>query len=75
MTSRVACCAACRVARDAAEMLAFWPVGRPDQRKFVCRPSSNGVCFRKTVATADAHAIGTPHDARSLFPPGGTEVQ
>jgi hypothetical protein len=58
-------CAACRRARPDDELLAFWPVGDPDRRRHVCRPSLNlpgpaggrGSCFSTVVGTAAVHAI------------------
>ena len=58
-------CAACRRARPDDELLAYWPVGNPDRRRHVCRPSLNlpgpvggrGSCFSSVVAVASVHAI------------------
>lgn len=56
-------CAACGVARDPADLLAFWPIGRPALRRFVCRPTRPSpkafdACFRRVVRTSDLDAIG-----------------
>jgi hypothetical protein len=64
-------CAACRRARPDDELLAFWPVGDPDRRRHVCRPSlglpgpvgGRGSCFSTVVGLASVHAI-------SLVTPG-----
>lgn len=58
-------CAACRRARPADELLAFWPVGDPDRRRHVCRPSlglpgpasGKGACFATIVGSVRTHAI------------------
>jgi hypothetical protein len=58
-------CAACRRARPDDELLVFWPVGDPDRRRYVCRPSLNlpgpaggrGSCFSSVVGIASVHAI------------------
>ena len=58
-------CAACRRARPADELLAYWPVGDPDRRRHVCRPTLNlpgpdggrGSCFAAAVGIAAKYAI------------------
>jgi hypothetical protein len=55
-------CWACGTARLLTDLLAFWPIGRPAERHYVCRPTLDrpnaSRCFRDAVATADVHAIG-----------------
>lgn len=58
-------CSACRRARPDDELLAFWPVGDPDRRRHVCRPSlglsgpigGRGSCFATVVGPSHQHAI------------------
>lgn len=55
-------CAACRVNRDPADLLVFWPNGQPEVRRFVCRPTrpnfnADGSCFARAVATVSTHTI------------------
>ena len=63
-------CAACGLIRDPADLVAFWPVGRPDERRFVCRvtrpsPVSIESCFRAMVGPASIHEIG-PAETRAV---------
>ena len=55
-------CAACGRRRPLTELLAFWPVGNPDRRRHVCRPSvpqlDPAPCFRAVVGSQRIHAIG-----------------
>lgn len=56
-------CAACGLARPADDLLAFWPVGRPSERSFVCRvthpsPARLDSCFRAVVKSVRIHEIG-----------------
>jgi hypothetical protein len=55
-------CAACRQTRELADLMAFWPIGRPEQRRYVCRPTcptgrAAGPCFYQVVGTATVHDI------------------
>jgi hypothetical protein len=58
-------CSACHRARPLDELLAFWPVGDPDRRRHVCRPSlslpgpdgARGGCFSAVVGLASKQAI------------------
>lgn len=55
-------CAACRIIRDPADLLAFWPLGQPEARRFVCRPTcaardTYGPCFHRVVGPMNVHAI------------------
>lgn len=58
-------CSACRLMRSAADVLAFWPVGNLDRRRFVCRPTAptsgylplGGPCFAAAVGPASMHSI------------------
>ena len=55
-------CAACRITRRLSDLLAFWPIGRPGERRFVCRPTcpspeARTSCFGAVVAPANMHAI------------------
>lgn len=54
-------CANCGQRRPFDELLAFWPVGSPDRRQYVCRPSMpvGGFvgCFRDAVGTVEEHVV------------------
>jgi len=54
-------CWACGAARQLVELIAFWPIGRPAERHFVCRPTLDrpnaSMCFREGVGPAAIHAI------------------
>lgn len=56
-------CAGCQAERPLEDLIAFWPVGKPAERRYVCRPiggvaEKHGAdCFRRMVATADIHVI------------------
>lgn len=55
-------CASCGRIRRLGELIAFWPIGEPGRRSFVCRPSDPlppfMTCFRDTVGTIDEHQVG-----------------
>lgn len=42
-------CVSCLRLRSPTELLAFWPAGDPARRRFVCRPTLDGRCFRAEV--------------------------
>lgn len=55
-------CVACRAFRELGDLIAFWPVGDPDRRRFVCRPTTPSAaamlpCFARAVGFASEHAI------------------
>jgi len=55
-------CSACHLTRDASDLIAFWPIGRPEARRFVCRPTCPsarmpGPCFGQIVGPASLHRI------------------
>lgn len=54
-------CANCGQVRPLESLLAFWPIGEPGRRQFVCRPldPAGGFmsCFRDAVSTIDEHEI------------------
>jgi hypothetical protein len=56
-------CAACHLTRDASDLIAFWPIGIPEARRYVCRPTCpSGAlaaesCFSRMVRPANVHAI------------------
>jgi hypothetical protein len=56
-------CAACHLTRDASDLIAFWPIGHPEARRFVCRPScpssapGSESCFSRVVGPGNVHAI------------------
>lgn len=61
-------CAACRVIRDPADLLVFWPIGQPEARRFVCRPTRPapdvfGPCFHRVVGPVNVHDIALAEDA------------
>ena len=61
-------CAACGLARDPSDLIAYWPVGRPAARRFVCRPTkpsprTSESCFRVVVGPATVHEISFAHAA------------
>ena len=61
-------CAACRITRRLSDLLAFWPIGRPGERRFVCRPTSPSPearipCFGAAVGPANVHAIALAEPA------------
>jgi hypothetical protein len=65
-------CAACGFSRDPHDLLAFWPVGSSDRRRFVCRPTrpaseSMPSCFARAVGTRDIHAIALVTDPRPVL--------
>lgn len=64
-------CSACHVTRDVSDLIAYWPVGRPEARRFVCRPTCGterrGPCFYQVVGTASIHTI-------ALAAPGATRL-
>jgi hypothetical protein len=57
-------CAACGLAKPADALIAFWPVDRPEARRYVCRPTLNEAgryglpCFREAVKARSEHVIG-----------------
>lgn len=68
-------CVACGVIREPASLIAFWPVGRPDLVRFVCRatepsPVTTESCFRAMVGPADVHAIAAADLFAEAPPPG-----
>lgn len=56
-------CAACLVTRDASDLIAFWPIGYPGKRRYVCRPTCpSGApgpesCFSRVVGPGNVHLI------------------
>ena len=56
-------CAACYLTRDASDLIAFWPIGYPEARRFVCRPScpssapGSESCFSRVVGPVNVHRI------------------
>ena len=56
-------CAACHLTRDASDLIAFWPIGHPEARRYVCRPTSPSTapgpesCFSRVVGPIYVHAI------------------
>lgn len=55
-------CAACRHTRDVEDLIVFWPIGAPERRRFVCRPTcptnrAAGPCFYQVVGPVDVHTI------------------
>lgn len=55
-------CAACGLLRDPGDLLAFWPVGYPGKRRYVCRPTrpsdqADGPCFTRAVGPVTVHTI------------------
>ena len=76
-------CAACQLTRSLDDLLAFWPVGDPAQRRFVCRvtrpsPVATESCFRQggrsrfTPASGPALAAGGPVVGATYSPAGET---
>jgi hypothetical protein len=68
-------CAACRLTRDPADLLVFWPLGQPEVRRFVCRPTrphpgAFGPCFGRAVGPVSIHGIAllTPLPAAIVEP-------
>jgi hypothetical protein len=61
-------CAACHLTRDASDLIAFWPIGHPEARRYVCRPScpssapGSESCFSRVVGpgNVDAIALASP---------------
>jgi len=56
-------CAACGLARDPDDLLAFWPKGEPHRRRYVCRvtrpsPIATESCFRAIVRSVALDEIG-----------------
>lgn len=74
-------CAACRLTRDPADLLVFWPVGQPGIRRFVCRPTrlspagGVGPCFGKAVGPVNVHAIALAAAAAAVVPAWPTPVR
>jgi hypothetical protein len=55
-------CAACGLTRAPSDLLVFWPVGRPEVRRYACRPTRPGSefgapCFSAVVGPVSVHAI------------------
>lgn len=56
-------CTACHLTRDASDLIAFWPIGNPEARRFVCRPScpssapGGESCFSRVVGPINVHCI------------------
>jgi hypothetical protein len=65
-------CAACHLTRDASDLIAFWPIGHPEARRFVCRPScpssapGSESCFSQVVGPGNVHAISLAAPVPSL---------
>ena len=57
----VGMCAACRVTRPLAGLLAFWPIGEPAAVRYICRPGEPLVspisCFRRLTRSASVEVI------------------
>ena len=61
-------CSACHMTRDASDLIAFWPIGHPEARRYVCRPTcpssrvASGPCFTQVVGpgAVDAIALAAP---------------
>ncbi len=56
-------CAACGLDRDPDDLIAFWPVGDPGLRRYVCRstrpsPVASAPCFRAVIRSRFTHEIG-----------------
>lgn len=67
-------CAACRLLRDPADLLAFWPLGQPEARRFVCRPTcaardAYGPCFHRVVGPMNVHGIALAASAAAIAAP------
>lgn len=57
-------CAACRLTRDAVDLIAFWPVADSTRVRYACRPTRPAneehpgpPCFGAVVEGAAVHAI------------------
>ena len=50
-------CCWCHRVREPAELIAFWPIGRRDRVRYVCRPSGQGACFRNVVSWVGVHEL------------------
>jgi hypothetical protein len=59
-------CAACRMLRPVAELLAFWPRATPARIRYVCRPSlqrdGTPSCFREMVGNQASTGIALATD-------------
>jgi hypothetical protein len=70
-------CAACHLTRDASDLIAFWPIGNPEARRFVCRPScpssapGSESCFSRVVGPVNVHAIALASPTAELDPGQG----
>jgi hypothetical protein len=65
-------CTACRATRDLEDLIVFWPINRPEARRFVCRPTCPngrpaGPCFYQVVGPTNVHTI-------ALAAPGVTRL-
>jgi hypothetical protein len=69
-------CAACHLTRDASDLIAFWPIGHPEARRYVCRPTSpsnspgSESCFSRVVGPINVHCIEL---AAPLVAPASTD--
>jgi len=69
-------CSACHMTRDASDLIAFWPIGHPEARRFVCRPTcpssrvASGPCFTQAVRPVNVHEIAL---ALPVAPPSGAD--
>jgi hypothetical protein len=55
-------CAACGLTRAPSDLLVFWPIGRPEVRRYACRPTRpaseyGSPCFAAVVGPVSVHAI------------------
>jgi hypothetical protein len=61
-------CDWCHNVLEPAAAIAYWPQGRPQDARFVCRPApdnaelrSTFACFRQAVGSRHVHAIAPAH--------------
>lgn len=56
-------CSACHLTRAASDLIAFWPIGYPGKRRYVCRPTcpsgspASESCFSRVVGPGNVHSI------------------
>jgi hypothetical protein len=56
-------CSACHLTRAASDLIAFWPIGSPGKRRYVCRPTcpsgspASESCFSRVVGPGNVHLI------------------